>query len=446
MDVKLPRLGEGAESGIVANIFVKEGDTVQKDQAIIELESDKAVASIPSTFAGVVTKIYVSRGAEVKVGQSLIALEEGAAAAKPAAKTVPAAAQPAATQKSAETVQPPAAQSAPASSAFAANPAPSIPGIPPAASPTVRKIAKDLGIDLSRVRGSEYGGRIIIEDLKAYIEQLQAIAFQSQQGGAAVSAPSKVEKPAPKIIDFSKWGPVQKKPMTMIRRTISERMVENWNTIPHVTQFDEADITNLLELRKKYVEAYEKKGVKLTVTSFVLKAIANALKKYPVVNSSVDDVNKEIIFKDYVHLGVAVDTEQGLLVPVIRDADKKNLFELSQCLSELAEKTRQKKISVEEMQGGTFTISNLGIIGGGHFTPIINKPEVAILGIGKGILKPVYEGSKLLPRNMMPLALSYDHRVVDGADGGRFMQELIQQLQNFKDEDVKLLESKKGKK
>jgi pyruvate dehydrogenase E2 component (dihydrolipoamide acetyltransferase) len=445
MDVKLPRLGEGSESGIVANIFVKEGDTVQKDQAIIELESDKAVASIPSTISGVVTKIYVSKGAEVRVGQSLIALEEGKAAAQPAAKSAPAAAQPASAQKPAETVQPSAEQSAPASNAFAGNAAPSVPGIPPAASPTVRKIAKDLGIDLSKVRGSERGGRIIIEDLKAYIEQLQAMAFQARPAGTASEAP-RAEKPAPKVIDFSKWGPVQKKPMTQIRKTISDRMMENWSTIPHVTQFDEADVTQLLELRKKYVQAYEKKGVKLTVTSFVLKAVANALKKHKIVNSSVDDVNKEIIFKDYVHLGVAVDTEQGLLVPVIRDADKKNLFDLSVSLFELAEKTRQKKISIEEMQGGTFTISNLGIIGGGHFTPIINKPEVAILGIGKGLIKPVYQGTKLQPRNMMPLALSYDHRVVDGADGGRFMQELIQQLQNFKDEDVKLSESKKGKK
>jgi len=442
MDVKLPRLGEGAESGIVANIFVKEGDTVQKDQAILELESDKAVASIPSSFSGVVTKIYVSKGAEVKVGQSLIALEEGGN--KPAPQETPKQTAQPAPQKPAQSTAQAAQPAMPASNAFAFQAPAAVPGFPPAASPTVRKIAKDLGIDLTKVRGSENGGRIIIEDLKAYIQQLQAIAFQA--GPAAVPASEPAKKTAPKVIDFSKWGSVQKKPMTLIRKTISDRMVENWNAIPHVTQFDEADVTQLLELRKKHVEAYEKKGAKLTVTSFVLKAVANALKKYPVINSSVDDVNKEIIFKDYVHLGVAVDTEQGLLVPVIRDADKKNLFELSQSLSELAEKTRQKKISIEEMQGGTFTISNLGIIGGGHFTPIINKPEVAILGIGKGILKPIYQGTKLQPRNMMPLALSYDHRVVDGADGGRFMQELIQQLQNFKDEDVKLSESKKGKK
>jgi pyruvate dehydrogenase E2 component (dihydrolipoamide acetyltransferase) len=243
-------------------------------------------------------------------------------------------------------------------------------------------------------------------------------------------------------VDFSKWGPVERKPATSLRRKIGEKMSESWTTIPHVTQFDEADITALMELRKKYSAAYEKKGAKLTVTHFIMKAVVAALKKYPAFNASLDESSGEIVFKKYFHLGVAVDTEQGLIVPVLRDADKKSLFELAKELDALAEKTRQRKVSIEELKGGSFTISNLGSIGGQYFTPIINKPEVAILGVSRGVLKPVVVKLKtkevVEARLMMPLALSYDHRVVDGADGARFMRTLVEALQNFEEKEVKL--------
>ncbi|MGZ8939237.1 MAG: 2-oxo acid dehydrogenase subunit E2, partial [Limisphaerales bacterium] len=237
----------------------------------------------------------------------------------------------------------------------------------------------------------------------------------------------------------SQWGSISKKPFSPIRQTISRRMVENKSAIPHVTQFDEADITVLTELRKKYAEAYEKKGARLTLTSFALKAVADTLKKFPNFNSSLDEAVNEIVFKEYVHIGLAVDTEQGLLVPVIRDVDKKDLFQLSKDVQELAEKARSRKVSLEEMKGGTFTISNQGGIGGAHFTPIINKPEVAILGLGRGSLKAVVtKDKKIEPRLMMPIALSYDHRVIDGGEAARFTVELVQAFETFKEENIKL--------
>lgn len=226
--------------------------------------------------------------------------------------------------------------------------------------------------------------------------------------------------------------------MSSLRKVISRRMLENWNTIPHVTQFDEADLTRVLDLRKKYAHAYEGRGVRLTVTSFVLKAVAATLKKHPIFNSSLDEAAGEIIFKEYCHIGVAVDTEAGLIVPVIRDVDKKSLVELSGELEELAKKARDRKISAEELKGGTFTISNQGGIGGAHFTPIVNKPEVAILGLGKGSLKPVAKNDKIEPRMMLPIALSYDHRVIDGGAAARFTVDLGQALENFNEADVKI--------
>jgi pyruvate dehydrogenase E2 component (dihydrolipoamide acetyltransferase) len=239
-------------------------------------------------------------------------------------------------------------------------------------------------------------------------------------------------------MDFSKWGSVTKKPLSPLRQVIARRMTENWNSIPHVTQFDEADITGLLALRKKYVEAYEKKGVRLTVTSFVLKAVADTLKKHPFFNSSLDESTQEIVLKEYVHIGVAVDTEAGLIVPVLRDADKKDLVQLSKDLEELATKARERKVSGEELKGGTFTISNQGGIGGGHFTPIINKPEVAILGLGKGATKAVVRENKIEPRTILPVALSYDHRVIDGGGAARFIVDLVKAIENFDESLVKV--------
>jgi len=418
MDVKLPKLGEGADSGVVVNVFVKEGDHVVRDQAILELENEKAVASVPSTATGVVTKIYVKAGDKISVGQRLISLSGGdqPAAAAPTAKQ-------AALKSEPET---PVEE-------FAAEIGDEIPKpvAAPVASPSVRRLARELGIDLSKVRGSEAGGRIARGDLSAYIARLQEATEKGRSAGASA-------KPAAEQIDFSKWGPVTKKPLTQLRQVIARRMWENWNAIPHVTQFDDADFTRLNELRRKYAPVYEKKGAKLTLTPLVLKALVGTLKKHPIFNSSLDEIAQAVVFKEYFHIGIAVDTEQGLIVPVIRDADKKSVLDLAKELEQLAQKARDRKVTAEEMKGGTFTISNQGAIGSAHFTPIINKPEVAILGLGRGAMKPVARDGKVEVRMLTPLGLSYDHRVIDGGAAARFMVDLVAALQDMKEEVVHL--------
>jgi len=268
---------------------------------------------------------------------------------------------------------------------------------------------------LKRVRGSARGGRITMEDVRAYIQRLQSAAQPRAAAGTAPSAPA-AEK-----IDFSRWGAVDRKPFTPLRQVIARRMAESWNTIPHVTQFDEADITGLLSLRKKYVDAYEKKGARLTLTSFVLKAVVDTLKKHPLFNSSLDEASQEIVFKEYFHIGVAVDTEAGLMVPVIRDVDKKTVPDIAKEMGELAKLARDGKLRPDQMQGGTFTISSLGGIGGIYFTPIINAPEVAIMGVCKGYWKQHSpDGKTWTSRLTLPLSLSWDHRVIDGAAAARF--------------------------
>jgi pyruvate dehydrogenase E2 component (dihydrolipoamide acetyltransferase) len=431
MDLKLPHLGEGADSGTVVNLFVKEGDSVAKDQPILELENEKAVATIPSTAAGTVSKIFIKAGDKISVGQRILSLTDGAAApAKPAPKTD---AEPELKESKAKLVEAPARDEEPE-----AEPAlpEAKPGIAPAAAPSIRKLARDLGIDLTKVRGSARGGRIVLEDVRAYIQRLQRLAAQPVTPAPSGAAPA--PKPAPEPIDFSKWGPISKQPLSPLRQVIARRMVENWNAVPHVTQFDEADITALNDLRKKYSEPYEKKGARLTLTSFVVKTVADTLKKHPAFNSSLDEAGQEIVVKQYYHIGLAVDTEHGLIVPVLRDADKKTLLALSKDIEELARKARDRKVSAEELKGGTFTISNQGGIGGAHFTPIINKPEVAILGLGRGAIKPVVRQDKVEPRLMMPLALSYDHRVIDGGVAVRFIVDLVQAFESFKEDDVKI--------
>ncbi len=423
MDVKLPRLGEGADSGVVVNVFVKEGDTVAKDQAILELENEKAVASIPSTAAGVVAKIYVKPGDKITVGQRLISLSGGepASAAAPAAKAARTSRLPTAIEGEDENEEEDEQVSTVARVAA------------PVASPSVRKLARELGIDLSRIRGSEAGGRIGIGDIRAYIARLQKAADKAR--AAAGAAPA---KPVGEQIDFSQWGPVTKKPVTPLRQVIARRLSESWTTIPHVTQFDEADFTQLNVLRKKFAPAYEKKGVKLTLTPFVLKALVETLKKHPTFNSSLDEVAQGIVIKEYFHIGIAVDTEQGLIVPVVRDVDKKSMLELVKELEQLAQKARDRKVTAEELKGGTFTISNQGAIGGAHFTPIVNKPQVAILGLGRGALKPVVRDGKVEVRMMTPLGLSYDHRVIDGGEAARFIVDLVKVLENFGEDAVRL--------
>jgi pyruvate dehydrogenase E2 component (dihydrolipoamide acetyltransferase) len=423
MDVKLPKLGEGADSGVVVNLFVKEGDRVAKDQPLLELENEKAVASIPSSAAGVVVKIYVKSGDKISAGQRILALSETS--------------QPAVIQAAAFVSKPASgriereqrvAESAPSKDEEEF----SGPVAAPVASPSVRKLTRELGIDLAKVRGSEAGGRIILADIRAYIQRLQRAAEQSK---AAPAAPA---RPAAEPIDFSQWGPVSRKPLTPLRQVIARRLWENWNAIPHVTQFDEADFTRLNALRQKFAEVYEEKGSRLTLTPLVSKALVETLKKHPIFNSSLDEATQEIVIKEYFHIGVAVDTEQGLIVPVLRDVDKKSVLELSKELEQLAQKARDRKVTADELKGGTFTISNQGAIGGAHFTPIINRPEVAILGLGRGALKPAARDGKVEIRMMVPLGLSYDHRVIDGGAAARFIVDLVAALQDFEEGAVKI--------
>lgn len=420
MDVTLPKLAEGADSGTVVNILVAEGDPVQVDQTLLELENEKAVAPIPSTGSGTVGRIHVEVGQVVSVGQVLVTIDEDRAA-RAAAPPPPPVAEPAA----------PTAPDAPPEVSREAQVHVSGSGAPPAASPTVRKIARELGIDLTRVKGSQRGGRIVMADVRSYIQGLQQLALKP----AAPAAEPAVD--VFQILDLAKWGPTRRERMSPLRRTIAQRMTSSWTTVPHVTQFDDADITGLMELRKRYAKAYEKAGARLTVTSFAIKAAVSALDKYPAFKTSIDYEALEIVTRDYVHIGVAVDTEAGLIAPAIRDADKKDLLSLSIELDELAERTRQRKLSADEMQGATFTISNLGSIGGSYFTPIVNSPQVAVLGMGRGVQRPMVRDRKVALRMVLPLALSYDHRVIDGADGARFLREIVRCLEDYPEADIK---------
>jgi pyruvate dehydrogenase E2 component (dihydrolipoamide acetyltransferase) len=442
MDVKLPKLGEGADAGTVVSIMVKPGDTVSQGQIILELENEKAVASIPSPASGKVTKILVKEGDRIAAGQLVLSLEPGAGqplAATPTptrTETIPAAleSESVETEPESEPASEDAATPAVEEEATADEPPTASLSLAPPASPSIRKIARELGIDLGRIKGSEYGGRIVMKDLRTYIQKLQRLGAGAKPPGAAAPAKPAATKP----VDFSQWGPVTPQAITPLRSTISRRMWENWNTIPHVTQFDEADITSLLDLRKQLAPAVEAKGTRLTVTTFVLKALVAVLKQHPIFNSSLDETANKIVLKQYYHIGLAVDTEAGLIVPVIRDVDRKGLVALSQAIQELAQKARDRKVGPEDLKGGTFTVSNQGGIGGAHFTPIVNKPEVAILGLGKGALKAVVHENKIAPRMMLPLCVSYDHRVIDGGSAARFITDLVRTLENFKAEDLKL--------
>ena len=444
MDVKLPRLGEGADSGTVASVFIHVGDKISKDQPVLELESDKAVASIPSPSAGTVTKIHVKEGDLIKVGQLIASLDEGNAP------------EPVVSHKREEieepeiSVAPSGTLVGPSNTPIALTQAPvkeppammtgvlpSPSALPPAASPTIRKMARDLGIDLRRVRGSERGGRIVVGDLRRYISLLQEIADRSQ-GAPAAEAPAAPRSASSQPVDFSKWGPVHAEKLSTLRRTISTRMADAWTAIPHVTQFDQADITDLVKLQKKHAAAYEKKKARLTLTPLLMKALAVVLKKHPKFNASLDELNSQLVFKEYFHCGIAVDTEQGLIVPVIRDVDKKSLLDLALELQDLALRTRERKVGLNEMAGGSFTISNQGGIGSGHFTPIINRPEVAILGVARATEQMVFRKQKFARRTILPVSLSYDHRIIDGADAARFMVDFVATLEGLGERDIAL--------
>lgn len=410
-EMKLPGLGENIAQGTVTKILVKKGDAIKKGQNILELETDKAVLEVPSSMDGVVEEILIKAGQVVKVGQSAFKIKGSGAAAgiSPAAPQPAAQTAPAATEKSeTKTVQ----SSSPAVSAQAvlAEPAKNV-----AAAPSVRRFSREIGIDITSVSGTGPGGRISVEDVKAHAKRI----LTSGAVGAGAGVPS---VPLP---DFSKWGSIERQPMNNVRKKTAEHLSRAWQTIPHVTQFDKADITELEKLRKRL----STKEKKMSITPFIIKVVAAALKNFPQFNTSVDMATNEIVYKKYVNVGVAVDTDRGLLVPVLKNVDQLSIKQISDELTAIAERARTRKTTLDEMQGGSFTISNLGGIGGTCFTPIVNWPEVAILGISRGVMEPVYTEGQFVPRLMLPLSLSYDHRVIDGADGARFIRWICDAIQ-----------------
>src|SRR4051812_9475271 len=479
MDFTLPELGEQIEAGDVLRVLVKAGDTLTKDQPVLELETDKATIEVPSSVAGTVKEIKVKAGDKVKVGQAILSYEENGKAegskaegskaegskaegskadggkadgGKAESKAAPVEkvdtneeGQPDVEVKDRSTkpdksgVKDPSV--GPQTSGEAPQPAqaadrganvvnisrgarPSAeaaaPETPPApAAPSARRTARELGVDINDVKGSGADGRISVDDVKEHVKRL--VTSGAGRGGAAGVA----------LPDFTRWGGVERQPMRAVRRKTAEHLSAAWASIPHVTQCDLADITGLEELRKKYAKQVEAAGGNLTVTSIAVKVIASALRKFPQFNASIDMAAGEIVLKQYVNVGVAVDTDRGLLLPVIRNADQKNIVQLSVELAQLSEKARNRKIALEEMQGGCFSISNLGGIGGTYFTPIVNAPEVAILGVSRARMEPVYDKTtgQFMPRFMLPLSLSYDHRVIDGADGIRFLRWVAEALE-----------------
>ncbi len=424
MDVRFPKIGDGAEGGKVVSVLVKAGDTITTGQTILELESEKAIAPIPSPATGTVASVRVREGDTIAVGTLLLTLEgsEAPPSAPPKAKAIAKKIAPLVTDDE-------------ESESDAVTGDESDEGPTPAASPYVRKVARDLGIRLTRVRGSGSGGRVQLEDLARYVAKLEtkvARAGRYAEGPQGLSFPLVNQ-------DFGLYGPVTSEPLTALRKIISSRMLENKVTLPHVTQFDEADMTVIETLRNRHKAAYEAAGIKLTPTPFIIKALVGALQKHPKFNSSINEVAEVLVLKHYFHIGIAVDTDSGLLVPVLKDADKKSLLEISRELALIAAKARDRKIGAEEMKGGTFTLSNQGAIGGSHFTPIINKPEVAILGLGKSHLKPIVTAEgKIEARLMMPLTISYDHRVIDGGAAARFTVDLVKAIEGFEEAAVKL--------
>ncbi len=414
-DYQLPELGEGVAEGTIAKVLINEDDAISEGQAILELETDKAVLEVPSTVSGKIVKINTQAGNKIKVDETVFSYQSNSSA--PAAEPAKAETAPTAENKSTsnDTVssQPEKVPAEPTKSTFA----PSSAGPVPAA-PSTRRLARELGVDIHQVSGSGPAGRISEEDVKRHVKS----AMQSGGNVVAVGAPVQ----AVPLPDFSKWGDVERQAFSGICNATINQMTRSW-TAPHVTQFDKADITDLETFRKTYAK---KSGIKITVTALLLKVAVAALKKFPQFNSSLDLNAGELVLKKYFHVGVAVDTDRGLLVPVIRDANTKSVSDLAVELGEMAERARDRKITLDEMQGGCFTITNLGGIGGTNFTPIVNTPEVAILGVARGGIEPVWNGKEFQPRFMLPLSLSYDHRAIDGADGARFLRYICEVLEN----------------
>jgi len=438
-EFKLPELGENISQGDLVRLMIAPGAKVSEGQPVMELETDKAVVEVPSSVSGVVKEVKVKEGEKIKVGQVIFTLEGGGAApAEPArARTAPVEhvsgqhgarlAFQAAIRAEGKTEE----QALPPDQPLPAPPVFSMPvqlgkvagaeRQPIPAAPHVRRLAREVGVDIYEVKGSGPGGRISEDDVKAYAKALL------QAASAAVPPPVRATYfAAPPLPDFAKWGKIERVSMRGVRRKTAEHLAESWITIPHVTQHDRADITELEQLRARFAPKAEEAGGKMTVTAIALKVCAAALKVFPQFNASIDIEKEEIVYKQYINIGVAADTDRGLLVPVIRDVDKKNIVELAVELSQLSKKAREKKLTPAEMEGGTFTITNLGGIGGIGFTPIINSPEVAILGLSRSRMEPEWVqhkgGGKFEPRLILPVSLSYDHRLIDGADAARFLR------------------------
>jgi pyruvate dehydrogenase E2 component (dihydrolipoamide acetyltransferase) len=417
-DVLIPELTETTKSGTVVKVSVKANDKVSKGQTLLELETEKAVLEVPSPAGGVITEVLVKAGDVVTVGQAAFRMSsESAAPTAPVTPPSPAAPASTATPSEERLPEPPKGEELPVATTTSPQPAivektakATSPGTSDvAASPSVRHFTREIGVAIAEVSGTGPNGRISIDDVKAHAKEL----LTERPSGSTVGISA---EPLP---DFSKWGEVAREPMSAIRKKTAEHMSRAWATIPHVTHFAKADITELDKLRREVSTA----ELKLTITPFVIKVVATALRNFQKLNASVDTAQNEVVFKKYVNIGCAVDTEHGLLVPVIKNADKKSILELARELKELSDKARARKLTLEEMQGGTFTLTNLGGITGGQFTPIINAPEVAVLGIARAQLEPCYDqGPACAPRLMLPLSLSYDHRLIDGADAARFIQ------------------------
>jgi len=431
MTVLVSDIGDFKEVEVI-EVLVKPGDAVTKEQSLITLESDKATMEIPSPAAGVVKDVKVKVGDKISKGSPILTLEGGAGGGFPPApisKEAPAKAEAPKTESpKAQTAKP------------AAVPAPTAPPVPrepsdetvakPHASPSVRKFARELGVDLPRVQGSGPKGRILHADVQAFVKGAlaKAPAPAAAKGGGALP----FNLPAWPEVDFAKFGPVEKEPLSRIQKLSGPYLHRNWISIPHVTQFDEADITDLEAFRKNQTVETEKKGFKLTMLAFMIKACVTALKAFPKFNSSLDKSGEGLIIKKYYHVGVAVDTPGGLVVPVVRDSDRKGVFDIAHELGEISKLARDGKLKPGDMQGGTFSISSLGGIGGTAFTPIINAPEVAILGVSRSTIRPVWNGKEFAPRLILPLSLSYDHRVLDGATAARFSAFLASVLSDIR--------------
>ena len=410
----LPDLGEGIEAGDVVSVLVSKGDTIDMDQGVVELETDKALVEVPSSVAGTVTQVHVSTGDRIPVGGVLITVEESGSP-EPEAATPESAPGP---EPVPEPVPEPEPAAEPTPEPVAVPQSISSNGDPIPAAPATRRLARELGVDLTQVAGTGAGGRIVQDDVKTTVRNRGA-------GGFAPGPLATTELP-----DFSKWGNIERQPLSRIRQVIASNMSQAWHQVPHVTQFDRADVTDLEAFRQRNKTTAEALGARLTPTVLVLKAIITALKAFPQVNASLDAAASELILKNYYNLGIAVDTERGLLVPVIKDVDRKDIFELAAELGDIGERARTNKIGLDELQGGTFTVTNLGSLGVGEFTPIVNYPEVAIMGLGRSREEAAVRNGRIEPRLIMPLALSYDHRVIDGADGARFVRKIVDSLEN----------------